>query len=243
MGEFSGRVSIVTGATRGIGKAIAAQLRSDGATVIGFGRDVEAGEAMERDLSGAQFIPVDVSDRASVNGAMRTVIGKHGRVDQLVLNAGVARDHLVLRMPPEDWEHVLDVNLTGAFNCIQASLRHLLKSPAGAIVAISSVVGETGNAGQANYAASKAGLVGLCRSVAKEVAGRGVRVNVVSPGFIETEMTARLSGELRRAYVDRIPLKRPGNTEEVANVVRFLLSSRASYITGQVIGVNGGLFP
>jgi 3-oxoacyl-[acyl-carrier protein] reductase len=194
MGEFSGRVSIVTGATRGIGKAIAAQLRSDGATVIGFGRDVEAGEAMERDLSGAQFIPVDVSDRASVN-------------------------------------------------CIQASLRHLLKSPAGAIVAISSVVGETGNAGQANYAASKAGLVGLCRSVAKEVAGRGVRVNVVSPGFIETEMTARLSGELRRAYVDRIPLKRPGNTEEVANVVRFLLSSRASYITGQVIGVNGGLFP
>jgi len=242
MESFEGRICIVTGATRGIGRAIARTLHDAGATVVGFGRNREAGAAWERELERARFAPVDVGVEDEVASAVRRVVDDLGGIDHLVCNAGITRDALSLRMPSDAWRQVLDTNLTGAFHCIRSSLRHLLKSRAGSIVAISSVIAATGNVGQANYAASKAGLDALCRSVAKEVAGRGVRVNVVAPGFIESEMTASLDAETRAAYLERIPLRRPGNPDEVSAVVSFLLSSQASYITGQVIGY-GGLHP
>lgn len=243
MTNFSDKIAIVTGATRGIGHAIATKLCAEGAVVIGFGRSKEAGEAFERDVPGVQFMQVDVADGQQVQDGVRAVVERHGAIDFLVCNAGITRDRLVLRMTPADWSAVIDVNLTGTYHCIRAALRHLLRSSHSAIVAISSVVGEMGNPGQANYAASKAGMVAFCRSVAKEVGGRGLRINVVAPGFIESDMTDALTEEIRAAYVKRVPLRRAGTTQEVAEVVSFLLSSRASYITGQVVGVNGGLYP
>jgi 3-oxoacyl-[acyl-carrier protein] reductase len=174
---------------------------------------------------------------------MKSIYEKHKRIDFLVNNAGITCDRLTLRMREEEWDKVIDVNLKGAYNCMHACLRYMLKNNSGAIVSIASVIGETGNAGQANYAASKAGLIGLSRSVAKEMAGHGIRVNLVSPGFISTAMTAGLDNEARKAYLSRIPLRREGTPEEIASVVAFLLSERSSYITGQVIDVNGGLYP
>ena len=245
MESFDGRVSLVTGVSRGIGRAIAARLHEAGAQVVGTGRSANAAQQFERDFPGARFAVADVTDAEAMAGVARSVFDEFGRLDYLVCNAGVTCDRLMLRMGPEEWHRVVDTNLNGTYNTIHGALRYLMKSDAGAIVAISSVIGLTGNAGQSNYAASKAGIVALCRSVAKEMAGRGLRVNAIAPGLIDTEMTGAngLSEEMRAAYLESIPMRRAGTAREIADVACFLLSSQASYITGQVIGVNGGLFP
>jgi len=243
MPEFENRVCVVTGATRGIGRAIAEALYAEGAQVVGMGRDEAAGTALETDLPGARFCAVEVTDRDQVKRCVDDIVSRYGGIDHLVCNAGISRDALVLRLSEEDWNQLLAVNLTGTFHVIQAALRPMLRRECSSIVAVSSVIAETGNAGQAGYAASKAGVGAFCRSLAKEVASRGLRVNVVAPGYVETDMTATLSPEVRAAYLARIPLGRPADPREIANVTLFLLSPRASYITGQIIGVNGGLFP
>jgi len=243
MKESEQRIIVVTGAIQGIGRAISEKLLSEDATVVGIDLNQEAGAALEGELDGFWFLRSDVSDLEQVQDAVDHVIDEFGRIDGLVCNAGITRDQLILRMSEDEWQSVLDVNLTGTYHCIRAAARQFVKQRSGSIVAISSVIGEAGNAGQANYAASKAGIIALCRSVAKELGSRGIRVNAVAPGFIETGMTAVLPEEIINSLLDRIPLQRTGSASEVAEVVSFLLSDRASYITGQVLGVNGGLYP
>jgi 3-oxoacyl-[acyl-carrier protein] reductase len=245
MSTLASKVAIVTGASRGIGRAIAVQLAGAGATVVCVARsDNAAATADEIRAAGGQAEShgVDVTDSAGVEALIAGVIERHGRVDVLVSNAGIARDQLMLRMKRADWDDVLATNLTASFTWCQAVIKPMIRQRSGRIVAISSVVGQTGNAGQANYAASKAGLIGFCKSLAREVASRNVTVNVVAPGLIGTDMTKAITDNAKADWAVQIPMGRMGTPDDVAAAVRFLASDEASYITGQVLAVNGGMY-
>ena len=245
MADLSGRVAFVTGASRGIGRAIALRLAAAGAQVAACARaDHARAVADEIAAAGgaAQALSADVTDGGALAAAVRAALDRFERIDVLVNNAGVVRDQLLMRMKPAEWDTVLATNLTAAFTCTQAVLRPMLKQRWGRVIGIGSVVGQSGNPGQANYAASKAGLIGFSKALACEVAARGVTVNVVAPGFIETDMTAQLGAAARDALTERIPAGRLGRPDDVAAAVCFLASDEASYITGQVVGVNGGMY-
>jgi 3-oxoacyl-[acyl-carrier protein] reductase len=241
------RVALVTGASRGIGRAIAVALGRDGLyVVVNYTANEAEGAETLRLVQTAGGVGAlcrfDVSDPDAVETQVKALAAEHGRIDVLVNNAGIAIDGLLLRTKREDWARTLDVNLSGAFHLCKATARYLLKSESGRIVNISSVVGEQGNAGQVSYAAAKAGLIGLTKTLARELASRAITVNCVTPGFIETDMTQKhVTGPARDALLQQIPLGRIGKPEDVAEAVRFLVSPDASYITGQVVRVNGGL--
>ena len=243
--NLTGKVALVTGASRGIGAAIARTLAAQGATVIAAARASNA-EATVADIAAkagrAEAASLDVTDAAAVEVVVNGTLARHGRLDILVNNAGITRDQLMMRMKHDDWDAVIATNLTAAFSCTQAVLRPMIKQRSGRIIAISSVVGQMGNAGQANYAASKAGLIGMTKSLAREVASRGITVNVVAPGLIDTDMTRALAANASANWASQIPLGRLGTPEDVANAVCFLASDEAAYITGQVVAVNGGMY-
>ncbi len=243
--DLSGRVALVTGASRGIGRAIATRLASQGAKVVAAARGDNAREAADAIVAAggaAEPLTLDVTESEAIDAAVSGVLERHGRVDILVNNAGITRDQLMLRLKRGDWDAVLATNLTSAFTLTQAVLKPMIRQRAGRIICISSVVGQSGNAGQANYAASKAGLIGFAKSVALEVASRNITVNVVAPGMIETDMTRAIADQAREEWESRIPLKRLGRPDDVAAAVCFLASDEASYITGQVLAVNGGMY-
>lgn len=239
------RVVIVTGASRGIGRAVARRLAADGAAVVAAARSDHAdGVAAEiRDAGGRSVgVSVDVTDPERVEAMVRAALDEYGRIDVLVNNAGIVRDRLALRMTPEDWDAVVATNLTAAFACARAVLRPMIRQRGGRIVNVGSVVGRMGNAGQANYAASKAGLEGFSKALAREVASRGITVNVVAPGMIDTDMTAGLGESARKTLLAQIPAGRLGTAGDVAGAVCFLASDEAAYVTGHVLAVNGGMY-
>lgn len=240
--DLTGRTALVTGSTRGIGRAVAKALSECGARVAVVGRNRERAAAVAAEIgNGAMGFACDVRDTGSVATLVADVEKEFGGIDILVNNAGLTRDNLVMRLKDEDWDEVLDTNLRGAFAAIRAVSRGMMKKRFGRIINMASVVGLNGNKGQANYAASKAGLIALTKSVAKELGSRNVLVNAIAPGFIETEMTAAMTPEARNALNGLIPLERLGRPEDIAAAVVFLASDSASYITGQVIVVDGGM--
>jgi 3-oxoacyl-[acyl-carrier protein] reductase len=243
--DLSGKVALVTGASRGIGRAIATTLAARGAYVVAAARgDNAAGTVAAIQEAGGrgEAVALDVTTADGALLLVADVLARHGRVDILVNNAGIARDQLMLRMKRDDWDQVIATNLTAAFACAQAVLKPMVKQRGGRIISISSVVGQSGNAGQVNYAASKAGLIGFSKALAREVASRGSPVNVVAPGLIETDMTKALTERSQVDWAAQIPLGRAGTPDDVAAAVCFLASDEASYITGHVLAVNGGMY-
>jgi 3-oxoacyl-[acyl-carrier protein] reductase len=243
--DLSGRIALVTGASRGIGRGIAKRLSEQGATVIAAARGDHAEETV-RELTAAgrpaEAVSLDVTDAAAVEKLPGQIVQRHGRLDIVVSNAGIARDQLLMRMKREDWDVVLATNLTATFLLAQAAMRPMLKQRGGRIIAVGSVVGQMGNAGQTNYAASKAGLIGFAKALAREVASRSITVNVVAPGLVDTDMTRAIAEQAQVDWAAQIPLGRLGTVDDVAAAVCFLASDEAAYITGHVLAVNGGMY-
>jgi 3-oxoacyl-[acyl-carrier protein] reductase len=246
MNRFANRVALVTGASRGIGEAIARRLAAEGATVVAAAR---SGDALARVVSAieaaggrASALALDLADPASIEAGVKTALAAHGEISVLVNNAGVTEDNLILRMSRESWDRVLATNLTGVFLLTQAVVKSMVRKRYGRIVNVTSVVGLMGNPGQANYAASKAGLVGLTKSVARELASRNITCNAIAPGFIATSMTDKMTEEARQALAAQIPLERLGTVEDVAAAAAYLASDEAAYVTGTVVNVSGGLY-
>jgi 3-oxoacyl-[acyl-carrier protein] reductase len=243
--SLSGRVAFVTGASQGIGRTCALRLAKDGASIVVAARNKEKLDELVNEITGAggqaHAIALDVADEEQVRSSVKGTIGQFGKIDILVNNAGITRDQLVMRMKRADWDAVLQTNLTSAYLCIQQVIPSMLKQRWGRIVNITSVFGQMGQAGQSNYSASKAGLIGLTMAIAREVGSRSITCNAVAPGFIATAMTAVLSDEFKQSAVKQIPLGRVGTSEDVASAVSFLASDEASYITGHVLNVNGGM--
>jgi 3-oxoacyl-[acyl-carrier protein] reductase len=244
--DMQGRIALITGASRGIGKAIAELLGQAGATVIGTATTEKGADAISTYMNNAgitgQGMVLDVTDTDSVNRIIKAISTEYKRIDVLVNNAGITRDTLLMRMKEDDWNAIINTNLTSIFRLSKAVLRGMMKARSGRIISISSVVGSSGNAGQTNYSAAKAGIVGFSKSMAKEVGTRGITVNVVAPGFIDTDMTRELSDAQRNTILSNIPLNRLGQPEEIANGVLFLASDLGSYVTGETIHVNGGMY-
>ena len=245
--ELEEKIAIVTGANQGIGRTIALTLAEAGADIVAVDlyKNEQTAELVQQiEHMGRKCLPAqaDVSQESDVNAFVKETLSQFGRVDILVNNAGITKDGLIMRMKSDDWTKVLDVNLSSMFYCTKAVARTMFKQRSGNIVMITSVIGVMGNLGQANYAASKAGVIGLTKSAAKEFASRGIRVNAVAPGFIQSAMTDALPEERKKAYLEQIPLKELGTSQDVAETVKFLVSDRARYITGQIINVNGGLY-
>ena len=242
MFDLTGKTALVTGASGGIGEAVARALHAQGATVVLHGTRAEKLEALQKDFGARAFaLAVDLSDRDAVAGLVDAASALAGPISILVNNAGITRDGLLMRMKDDDWDSVLEVNLTASMSLCRAAMRGMMKARAGRIISISSVVGVTGNAGQTNYAASKAGMIGFSKSLAAEVASRGLTVNVVAPGFIETPMTDVLDESQKSALLTRVPAGRLGHADEIAATVAFLASDEAAYITGATLHVNGGM--
>ena len=242
--NLNNKIAIVTGASQGIGKIIAFELAKSGAHVACISRNKKAIESIVEEITinggKASSFPCDISDSDTLSEIITEIIKENSRIDILVNNAGITKDSLLMRMSIEQWDDVINTNLKGAFHCTKAVVRYMMKNKFGRIINITSIVGLTGNAGQANYAASKAGLIGMTKSIAKEVASRGITANCIAPGWIETSMTDKLSGEVKNEFLSHIPVGRIGSPDDIANAVIFLASDEAGYITGQTITVDGG---
>jgi len=244
--HLKGRTALVTGAAQGIGKAVALALAKAGADVAISDINLEKATETAAEVAalGVRSVAIEgnVADSASAQAMVDKAVSEFGKLDILVNNAGITRDNLIMRMKEEDWDLVLDINLKGSFNCAKAALKHMSKARTGRIINIASIVGAMGNAGQANYVASKAGLIGLTKTIAREYSSRNITANAVAPGFIDTAMTQALSEKVREDLMKQIPLGRLGTADDIANAVKFLASDAASYITGQVVHVNGGMY-
>lgn len=241
--SFEGKIALVTGASRGIGKAIALTLTARGATVIGTATSEKGAQAITAYLDGkGKGLALNVTDPASIEETLTQIRVEFGEIDILVNNAGITRDNLLMRMKDDEWQDIIDTNLSSVYRLSKSVLRAMMKKRCGRIISIASVVGVMGNAGQTNYAAAKAGLIGFSKSLAREVASRGITVNVVAPGFIETDMTKALTDEQRAGILSQVPANRLGDAQEIASAVAFLASDEAAYITGETLHVNGGMY-